>query len=150
MTQREAHLKEIHDIETLYKNVEHDLEIELTDREKVIISLLAMDYRGVQITNYNKKVSQTMYAILRFGKWCEKDGKKAVYEHFIESINKFAKDKGIEVYVSRSNRHVDYTDAPIYSVHMHGHAEDVADMVAFFDLKASHYFYDREIDHNYK
>ena len=55
MTQREMHKKDISDIETLYKSVESDLDIELTNREKVIISLLVMDYKGVQTINYNKK-----------------------------------------------------------------------------------------------
>lgn len=145
MTKREEHLEEIKDIETLYKNVESDLDIELTDREKVIIALLAIDYKGVSLVNHNGKISETKYIMLMHNSKSSDEERKATYVNMENAINKFAKDRGIEVYIDRSTRHVGYRESPIYAIHMNGTKSSVKEMESFFDMKASGDFVSREM-----
>lgn len=149
MTQREMHKKDISDIETLYKSVESDLDIELTNREKVIISLLVLDYKGVQTINYNKKESRTKYTIVRISKSDADNAKnQSKKEQLIKGLQDFASKRGIEIFIEESSRHLAHANSIIYAIHMNGRASDLNDMVQFFNLQNSSEFGNREIQYS--
>lgn len=145
MTRREEHVKEIKDIETLYKNVESDLEIELTDREKVIISLLAFDYKGIQLVNGNKKISRIGYIMLRYPNKCSDEDRQKIYSDFENAVKQFAETRNMEVHISKSPDHTEYRDLPIFKIHMNGRSDDVSSFMSFFDIVSNSGYYKSRI-----